>query len=72
MRKRPSCRQDGERAVLSENATRTNRHSQVDGLPKEWEIKNRRSEELIKLATSVLSGGAEGGLGASRDDGGPV
>ena len=72
MRNRPSCRHDMEREVLSEKATRTNRHSQVVGCPNECEMKKRQSEELIMLATSVLSGGADGGLGTAREGGGPV
>ncbi len=51
-----------EREVLSEKATRTNRHSQVFGFPNECEMKKRRSEELMMLTMSKLSGGADGGL----------
>ncbi len=63
MRNCPSCRHDGEREVLSKNATRTNRHSRVVGLLNECKMKKRWSKELIMLATSELSGGADGGLG---------
>ena len=72
MRNRPSCRHDGEREVLSEKATCTNRHLQVVGCPNECEMKNRRSEELIMLATSELSRGADGRGGTAREGGGPV
>ncbi len=72
MRNCPSCRHDGEREVLLEKATRTNRHLQVFGFPNECEMKKRRSEELMMLATSELSGGADGGLGMAREGSGPV
>ncbi len=70
MRNRPSCRHDGESKVLLENASQTNLHLQVYGLPKECKMENRRSKELIMLATSKLIGGADGGLGTARDGGG--
>ncbi len=72
MKNRPSCRHDGEREVLSEKVTRTNHHSQVFGFPNECKMKKRRSEELMMLATSELSGGADGGLGTAQEGGGPV
>ncbi len=65
MRNRPSCRHDGERKVLLENATRTNRHLRVVGLPNDCKMKKRRSKELIMLAMSELSGGADGRLGTA-------
>lgn len=58
--------------MLSEKATRTNRHSQVVGLPNECEMKNRQSEELMMLATSELMRGADGRGGTAREGGGPV
>ncbi len=72
MRNRPSCRHDGKSEVLLENATRTNHHLQVLGLPNECKMKNRWLEELMMLATSKPSGGADGGLGTAREGGGPV
>ena len=72
MRNRPSCRHDGEREVLSEKATCTNRHLQVVGCPNECEMKKRWSEELMMLATSELSVGADGRGGTAREGGGPV
>ena len=72
LRNRPSCRHDGEREVLSEKATRTNRHSQVVGCPNECEMKNRRSEEIMIPATSELSVGADERCGTAWEGGGPV
>ena len=51
--------------MLSDNATHTNRHLHVKGLPSKCAIKNRWSKELMMLVTRVLIGGTEGGLGAS-------
>ncbi len=58
--------------MLSEKATRTNHHLQVDRLPNECKIKKRQSKELMMLATSELIGGADGGLGTAQEGRGPL
>ena len=48
-RKCPSWRHDGDRAVLSEKATHTKRHSRAVGFPSECEMKKSLSEEAMSL-----------------------
>ena len=72
MRNCPSCRHDGEREVLSEKATRTNRHSRAVGFPSECEMKKSLSEDAMMFATRELKVGGEGGPGMANDGGGPV
>ncbi len=69
-RKRPSWRHDGDRAVLSEKATRTNRHSRAVGFPSECKMKKSLLEEAMMLATRELKGGGDGGPGMAGGDGG--
>ncbi len=72
MRKRLSWRHDGERAVLSETAVQTRCHSQTDGFPNEWEMKNSLSDKAMMLVRSVLIGGMLGGCISSKNGGRPL
>ncbi len=71
-RRRPSCKQEGDKAVLSANVMQTMHHSRMAGFPREWETKNNLSDESMMLVTSVLIGGMLGDGNGVGDDGGPL
>ncbi len=58
--------------MLSENATQTRRHLQMDGFPNEWEMKNSLSDKAMMLVISVHIGGVLGGCISAGDGGGPL